>query len=128
MTRTSSPSRSFWLTLIVLTLLVNLGATWSSYLRWHTLGMNVFRSVWGIPAAVYVGMIVACLWLVVLLLRPGGSQVDSISRFKFFQSDRISARLLGWIIFLAVLFLIPYIKFTLRVGRDDNPLHVDRTL
>jgi len=74
-------------------------------------------------------MIVVCLWLFILVARPGRSQSEVSSHFKFFQSDHLKVRALGWITFLAVMFLIPYVKFTFQVGRSaGNPFMVDATL
>ncbi|HSB00725.1 MAG TPA: hypothetical protein VLE49_08750 [Anaerolineales bacterium] len=129
MLRTASPSRSFWLMIVALTFIANLAAIGSSYLRWNELGVDLFRSVWGILAAVYLATSIACLWTFGLLVRPGGSQLDIFSRSRIFQSDKLPARLLGWITFLVTLFLIPSIKFTFHIGRgSDNPLRVDAAL
>lgn len=126
MLRTSSPSRSFWLTLLLLTFIANLAAAWLSYARWQELGVNLFRSVWGLLAAAYLVALIIGLWLLVQIVRPGG--FDLSARFKFFSSEGLPIRLLGWIVFAAILVLIPYIKFTLRIGRDKNPLLVDPQL
>ncbi len=129
MLRTSCPSRSFWLTIIALTFIANLVAAWSSYLRWNELGVDLFRSVWGILAAVYLAGLVISVWLFILIARPGGLQLDVFLPFKLFQSDHVGLRVLGGIVFLAVLFLIPYVKFTFQVGQSDrNPLMVDASL
>ncbi|RPJ28814.1 MAG: hypothetical protein EHM33_03190 [Chloroflexi bacterium] len=129
MLRPSNSSRSFRLTILALTFSVNLAAAWLSHLRWNALGVDLFRSVWGILSAAYLGMIVVCLWLFILVARPGRSQSEVSSHFKFFQSDHLKVRALGWITFLAVMFLIPYVKFTFQVGRSaGNPFMVDATL
>ncbi|MBN2117681.1 MAG: hypothetical protein JW730_13980 [Anaerolineales bacterium] len=128
MLRTSNPSRSFWLTIILLTFIANLAAVWSSWLRWDELGVDLFRSVWGILAAAYLGMTAACLGLFVLIVRSGGSQVDRSPWFKFFQSGHLKVRLLGWITFLAILFLIPYVKFAFQVGRSGKDPLMDPAL
>src|SRR5512138_393360 len=123
MPRTSNPTRSFWLTIITLTFIANLAAAWASFSRWEELGVDLFRSVWGILAVVYLGSIALCLWVFV-----ASARLDFTSRFKIFQSDHPGAPLLGWVIFLVVLFLIPWIKFTLKVGRAENLLMVDAAL
>jgi len=129
MLRTSHRSRSFWLTIIVLTFIANLAAAWRSYLRWEELGVDLFRSVWGILAAAYLGLLVTCIWLFILCLRSGDLPFGLSARFMFLESDGFAARAFGWIIFLGVLILIPYFKFSFRIGRDgNNPLMVDPTL
>jgi hypothetical protein len=128
MLRTSNPSRSFWLTILALTFIVNLVAARLSYFRWNELGVDLVRSVWGILAAVYLGMLLACIVLFILVAR-GNLQFDISSRFKFFESDNQIICALSWLIFFAILIGIPYIKFTFQIGRDDtNPLMVDATL
>ncbi|HLO29627.1 MAG TPA: hypothetical protein VK249_10860 [Anaerolineales bacterium] len=129
MLRTSNPSRSFWLTIIALTFIANLIAARSSYARWNELGVDLFRSVWGILMAIYLGMIVVSIWLFIRIARFGELKFDRLARFKLFESDNQIARTAGWIVFLAVLFLIPYIKSTFQIGGDEkNPLRVDPTL
>jgi hypothetical protein len=129
MLRTTRASRSFWLTIIALTFVINVAAAWSSYSRWNELGVDLFRSVWGILAAVYLGLLVACVWLLILVLRFDPPRFDLSSRFKFLESDSVQVRALGWMAFLAILILIPYIKFTFQIGRDaQNPLRVDGAL
>ncbi|HSL46912.1 MAG TPA: hypothetical protein VK897_25975, partial [Anaerolineales bacterium] len=57
------------------------------------------------------------------LLRSSEVPFDISTRFQFLESDHALMRGLGWAIFLLVLILIPYVKFTFQVGRDDrNPL------
>jgi hypothetical protein len=127
MHQTSNSSRSFWLTLIVLTFLANLGAAWSSYLRWSELGVDLLRSVWGVLAAAYLGVFLICAWLFALVLR-GGLPPGAPSSLKLLEADDRTARILGWILFFAILILIPYIKFTFQIGRDENPLRTDPAL
>ena len=119
MPRTSQHSRSFWLTILALTFFVNAGAAWYSYLRWEKLGVDLFRSVWGIMAAAYLGMLIGSVVLLVWVARS--TSLDISSRLRFFESSHQGARAAGWVIFFAVLILIPYIKFTFQVGRDKNP-------
>jgi len=129
MLRTSKPSRSFWLTIIILTFAANMLAARFSLLRWNELGVDLFRSVWGIVAAAYIGIMVLCLCIFFLMTGSGSFQTAVSSRLRFFASNNLTIRILGWIIFLAILFLIPYIKFTFRIGRDGkNPLLVDMRL
>lgn len=127
MFRATNSSRSFWLTILALTFFVNFAALWWSYQRWNELGVDLSRSIWGLLLAGYVGMTVVTAWLFIRLARE--AQLTFLSRFPFFTLRTQNARLFGWLIFLAVLVLIPSIKFLLRVGwNDENPLHVDPTL
>lgn len=126
MLRTSNPSRSFWLTILALTFIVNLVAARLSYLRWNELGVDLLRSVWGILAAVYLGIMVVCVILFILVARD--QQFDISSRFKFFESGNQAIRALGWLIFFVILIGIPYIKFTFQIGRNDKNLFMDSGL
>src|ERR1041384_7466786 len=128
MLRTSNSSRSFWLTIVILTFLVNLAAAWLSYLRWNELGVNLFRSVWGILLAIYLGMMVISLGFFIQLARVRDLRFGFLSRFNFFESDNGKVRALGWILFLTVLILIPYVKFIFQIGDEENPLKVDAAL
>ena len=118
-------SRSFWLTLLALTLIVNLLAARLSFARWNELGVDLFRSVWGLLAAGYLLAIIACAFLFVLLLRQRAGQAPD--RLRLFESGSAGARAAGWFIFLLLLFSIPYAKFAFQVGRDRNPF-IDQTL
>jgi len=123
MLQPSNASRSFWLTILSLTFIANVVAVRLSYLRWSELGVDLSRSVWGILFATYLGMIVVCVWLFILIVRFGGLNFHIPSNLKSFKADNQIVRALGWVVFLAVLILIPYVKFTFQIGRNDkNPL------
>lgn len=107
----------FWLILLTLSLIANVLAVRSSHARWDELGVDLTRSVWGILAAAYLVMIVVCVLGIAWFLIH--RQVPVF--FRVFETDRRHWRLLGGAIFLLVLFLIPYTKFTFRVGSDRNP-------
>lgn len=128
MIRASNPSRSFWLTLLALTFAANVIAVRAALLRWNELGVDLLRSVWGIVFAVYLGMIVASFVLFILIARFDGSGVRAPSRFKLFESDNQTVRALGWVVFLAVLLLIPYVKFAFQIGRGDKNPFTDAAL
>ena len=117
MLRSSRPIPWFWLILLTLTLVANILAARSSLARWSELGVDLTRSVWGILAATYLVMIVVCMfgmaWIVLRREVP--------VFLRGFETDHRIVRLLGWVIFLLVLFLIPYTKFTFRVGTERNP-------
>jgi len=97
-----------------------------SYLRWNELGVDLFRSIWGVLFTIYLVMIVACVWLLIYIVRFGELHFHIPSLVK---PETPQIRVLGLIIFLVILFLIPYIKFTFHVGQDEkNPLLVDAVL
>jgi len=126
MLQPSNSSRSFWLTILALTVIINVIVAWFSYLRWNELGIALSRSVWGLVFAVYLGIIVASVWLFILIIRQG--RLPFFLTFQLFTLNLPIVRLVGWLIFLAVLILIPFIKFTFRVGRAENLLDMDPAL
>ena len=120
-----SPGRFswFWLILLILTLVANVMAARSSLARWNEIGVDLTRSVWGILAAAYILLSIACILSIVWIVT--GRQIPTL--FTDLDVDHSSWRLLGWVVFLLVLFLIPYTKFTFRVGSERNPF-MDATL
>lgn len=123
--RISKLSRSFWLTILALTFVVNGMAAWLSMVRWEKLGVDLFRSVWGILGATYLGLLATSLIAIVLVARS--RSFDMPERLGFLESRHPGARVAGVAVFLIVLILIPYLKFTFQVGRDKNLL-MDATL
>jgi hypothetical protein len=128
MLRTSNPSRSFWLTILILTLIVNAIAARLSYLRWNELGVDLLRSVWGIVPVIYLGMIIVCIGLMIWVMRFAELPFNISSRFKFIEEPSQIAHVLGWLLFSAIMIAIPYIKFTFSIGREAKDLFTDSTL
>lgn len=125
----SNSSRSFWLTLVAVTFVITGIAAWFSFVRWNELGVDLLRSVWGILAIAYLAILAASAWLFLLLVRFGERRFPFFSNLQRFNLTSQTARLAGWLLFFAVLILIPYVKFTFRVGWDDeNLLQIDSTL
>ena len=120
MPRTPQISRSFWLTILALTFIVNGLAMRASMGHWNEVGVDLTRSVWGILMTAYLVMMAACALLIAFLLRSGQAPFDLSTRLRFLESDHSILRGIGWAIFLLVLVLIPYVKFTFQVGRDEN--------
>ncbi len=124
MIRPSNPAHSFWLTILALTFAANVIAVRASLLRWNELGVDLLRSVWGILFVVYFGMIVVSLALFILIVRSGGLNIN----VRFFELDNQTVRALGWAVFLAILILIPYVKFAFQIGRGDKNPFTDAAL
>jgi hypothetical protein len=80
--------------------------------------------VWGLVFAIYLGTIVVSLVLFILVVRPGGLNIH----VKFFELDHPIVRALGWTVFLAILVLIPYVRFVLQIGRSDKNPFTDAVL
>ncbi|MGB8984292.1 MAG: hypothetical protein WCC12_20670 [Anaerolineales bacterium] len=124
----STSSRSFWLTILAATFATDLWALRSSWLRWDELGVDLLRSVWGILFAAYLAVAVVCAWLFILIVRSGGLPFRLPFSLQFLETDNRLLRGLGWVVFLAVLVLIPYVKFTFQVGRGDKNPWLDAVL
>ena len=125
---TTKLSRSFWLTVLGLTFIVNVLAARASLARWGELGVDLSQSVWGILMAVYLGMMVLCLLLFVWIARRHDPEFEVPPRFQIFESRNRNVRALGWAVFFIVLFLIPYIKFTFEIGRENKNAFIDPTI
>src|SRR5688572_25748109 len=122
MIQTHSTPRSFWLTIIAITLIANLVVIRSSFLRFDELGVNLYRSIWGGMLLLYLGVIIACIWLAIYLIRFARSPFNISSFFSRLRLDDPQWRVLCLIVFLIIVILIPYIKFALNIGQDiKNP-------
>lgn len=114
--------RSFWLTVIGATFLFSAAAARASFLRAAELGMNLTRSAWGGVLLLYLVAALLCIWMLVQMLRGGESHVRLLSRLETPGFRSVLWRTIGLAIFVAVLCLIPSIKFSLQVGRTiENP-------
>ena len=110
--------RSFWLTLTAFTLFLSLWAARGTYLRSGEVGIILQRSIWGGMLLVYLGTALLCIWLLVRTAWNAGLPFHLSSRFEQFQFDRPFWRVLGWIVFVLILILIPYVKFNYQIGQS----------
>ena len=114
MGKITTPLRSFWLTILTFTFIVNLAMLRLTYLRLTELKADLTRSTWsGMLAFCFVIMAV-CIWLMV---RDTKTSIfpHNLNALRF---DGLVGRILGGITFLVVLFLIPYIKFAFEIGQE----------
>ncbi len=111
------PSRSFWLTLMAFTFIVNLVALWWTFSRAAEAGIVLSRSIWGGMLLLYFGILLVSIWLFVRINRFGDLPFNISLRFKNLRLDNFFRRASGLILFLAILFLIPYVKFTNEIGQ-----------
>jgi len=110
-------SRKFWLTLITFTFIVNLVAIWWTLTRASEAGIILQRSIWGAMLLFYFGLLLISIWLFVRIARFGDLPMDIFLRFKNLHFDNFLWRASGLILFLAVLFFIPYLKFANEIGQ-----------
>lgn len=108
--------KTFWQTTFVFTFLANLAVLVWSAMRWAEIGVILYRSVWGIALLLYLSVLAGCVFLF-FWMRTGDSRVENlVSRLELTPLSNIFWRGLGWSVFAGVLVLIPWLKFSLRVG------------
>ena len=114
--------RSFWLTLTAATLLFSVMAARASFLRASELGMDLTRSAWGGILLLYLATAIFCIWMLIHLARGGSAHLRALSALDTPVFDSVLWRLIGFVVFAALVFLIPWAKFSLNVGRTiENP-------
>lgn len=107
-------SRPFWLTLLAFTFLFSISAAIWTYSRAPVAGIALQRSIWGVMLAGYLSTAFLCIWLFSqrTRLENFNSRISDIPRF-----EHPLWRLIGVIIFISILFLIPYVKFKYQIGQ-----------
>jgi hypothetical protein len=113
-----SDSRPFWLTLIVFTFLFSLYAALSTYGRAGVAGIVLQRSIWGGVLLVYSITAIACIWLFIRVARSKGLPFQLSSFGRILRLDSPAWRVAGWILFVLILILIPYLKFQFQIGQN----------
>jgi len=109
-------SKTFWQTTFVFTFLANLAILVWSAMRWAEIGVILYRSVWGIALLLYLGVLVGCA-LLFFWTRTGDSRAEKlVSLLEPTPLSGLFWRGLGWGLFTGILLLIPWLKFTLRIG------------
>jgi len=118
MNQAQNASRSFWLTILVFTFIVNLTMLRLTYLRLIEIGADLQRATWSGMLIISFGIILICLWLIFYIIRFDSLPFNISSYFSRLRFNNPWWRALGVILFLAILFLIPYIKFTFEIGQE----------
>ncbi len=108
-------SRSFWLTLLSFLAIANLTLFRSVYLRLVELGVDLTRAAWSGMLVIFLAIAVVCARLFFRIAANRSNFVERAERLTF---DAPALRILGGVLFLGVLFLIPYLKFTYRIGQE----------
>lgn len=118
----SSPS-NFGRAVFQLAFAASLLALGWSVFRWNEINTNLFSSVWGIVAGLYLGALILSALAI------------SNSRLHTALADVLQGRqahpwlrLLAGAFALAVVFLIPWLKFTFRIGEVVSTSTVDPIL
>jgi len=115
MGKASTSLRHFWLTILAFTVIVNLTMMRSVYLHLVEIKADMFRSTWGGTLLVFLGIAVVCIWLMIRIIKDRSQFFKRMDRFTL---DGIPWRILGAVIFIAIVYLIPYVKFTYKIGQD----------
>ncbi len=108
--------KTFWQTTFAFTFLANLAIlTWSA-MRWAEIGVILHRSVWGVALLLYLGVLAGCLFLFFWIKTDDSRAEKLVSLLELTPLTGVFWRGLGWGLFTGILLLIPWLKFTLRVG------------
>lgn len=118
MNQAQNASRSFWLTILIVTFFVNLTMMRLTYLRLIEIGAIFQRATWSVMLILCLGIMLISLGLIFYLIRFGTLPFKLTSRFSQFQFDGTLWRAVGMALFLAILFLLPYIKFRYELGQE----------
>ena len=115
MSKASPTPRSFWLTILAFTVIVNLLMWRSTYLRMLDIKANFIRSTWSGMLVLCLVITVACIWLI---LRSAKTEPSLIEHFDRIYFTSITWRAINALIFVAILILVPYIKFKFEIGQN----------
>ena len=115
MGKPSTSSRSFWLTILAFTIIVNLTMMRAVYFHLVEIKAVVFRSTWGGLLLVFFGIAIACIWLMIRIIAHRSQFIERMERFAL---DGIHWRILGMVIFVGIVYLIPYAKFAYQIGQE----------
>ena len=115
MGKPSASPRSFWLTLLAFTIIVNLTMMRLTYLHLIEIKADLIRSAWGGMLVVFLGIAVVCVWLMIRIMGNKSRFVEHIEQAAL---DNLLLRVLGTVIFMGVVYIIPYVKFAYKIGQD----------
>ncbi len=107
-------SKTFWQTTFVFTFLANLAILGWSIARWNELGVILQRSVWGAVLLMYLAVLAGCVFLFFWMRDSKAEKFIAALELSRLQGPTWRALALG--LFTGILLLIPYLKFTFRVG------------
>jgi hypothetical protein len=121
MSRTVLTPRTFWLTILAFTIIVNLTMMRSTYLHLLEIKANLLRSTWSGMLILCLVIVVICVWLMFSNAKNESAILDRLERLS---SDNTIWRTVNVLIFVSILFFIPYIKFKFEIGQNvKNPIY-----
>ncbi len=107
--------KAFWQTSLALTFAANLAILAFSWARWQEIGVILHRSVWGLALLLYLAVIFGSLFL----WRWMEKSPRAPALLNWLEQNPRPAALwipLGGILFAGIILLLPWLKFTWRVG------------
>ena len=107
-------SKTFWQTSLALTFLANSVILGWSVARWSEIGVILYRSVWGAVLLVYLSVLAGCIFLYYWIQKPAAEKLLSTLELSQLRGSVWRGLSLG--LFTGILLLIPWLKFTFRVG------------
>jgi hypothetical protein len=110
---------TFWQTTFAFTFIANLVILVWSIFRWTELKVIMWRSVWMVPLLLYLAALAGCVLLFIWVRKGNANRLlDALENFPGGRLARASLALqiAGGVLFTGILLLIPYLKFTFRIG------------
>jgi hypothetical protein len=111
----SVSSAAYWQTTFLFTFLVNLTLLIWSISRWIELKVILWRSVWLGALGLYLGVLAGCIFLFLWIRKGNAGRFLAATELEVFTAQPVF-RLAAGAIFAGLLWAIPYLKFTYRVG------------
>ncbi len=108
-------SATFWQTTFVLTFIVNLAVLVWSISRWIELKVVLWRSVWLGALLLYLGALASCVFLFFWIRKGNAGRFLAAAEMEVFTAKPV-LRVAAGAVFAGILWAIPYLKFTYRIG------------
>ncbi|MCK6539971.1 MAG: hypothetical protein L6Q26_07920 [Anaerolineales bacterium] len=115
MDKPSTSPHSFWLTILTFTIIVNLTMMRSVYLHLLEIKADLLRSTWSGMIVLCLAIALACAWLTIRII---GKNSTFLERIEQAGSDKPFWRVIGAVVFIAIAYLIPYVKFAYQIGQE----------
>jgi len=109
-------SKTFWQTALGFSFLATLATLIASALRWQEIGVILTRSVWGAASILYLLTLAACVVLIFWMQKGGSGPARLFRALELNGLQGWGWRLLAAGMFTGILWLIPWLKFSYRIG------------
>jgi hypothetical protein len=98
------------------TFIVNLVILIWSISRWVELKVVLWRSVWVVPLVLYLAILLGCIFLFLRIQKGGADRLVAALELEPFEG--VFWRAAGVALFAVILWAIPWLKFSFRVGEE----------